>query len=648
MLLQLVPEPECQPAACALLNALLRRVLWFATAGPEAQGARETSTRLLGAMLQDVVGAVVAAIEAKAAWRRGRACGWRAQGVGAAAGATAVLAAANLSQLDPLVSMLGSFLCALPQGPFRAYLRALDPLPAFPALSNAAALLRAARARVTLAEEIVMFASRAGSMAPAARRRALAALKAGLARHEDQLLAVRPAANAALVQQQRVEDAGGGGIGGGDGASADGEEQRLLPQVADAAWRLARLGAQLADPGLSGVSARLLAIEGPLPPHVICFSRATDGSSAGGGCGGSDAVIYAAAMVIEDEGAVATASGGRRGSKGEAPPSPTGDPRRDAMLFDILKLLGSYLAGPDPAVISTVQCAVRALLADLRSGAALTPLQLMLERARAAAGADDTAAADRTLSACYLAALRPYNGQGDSCPAPSLQGPLPDVVDSSLWSPLSAAHGPWLCRLASTLLAACDRDPVLQLLAPAAALLPAAAEALLPHALREMVGAGEGEYVEDEAEGMEPREAWERLGAAMEAALSAGAAVVAAAAEDGGGSGGDADGGGGAGAPSGSQAALRSGSNLGRQSGSFGRSASGAVAAAAAAPYSGVGAGGGSSSGSSAKAAGSSVSDVKQGLRVLLRALEFLRGLHRDAMLAGARMAEIKRWRTAG
>jgi hypothetical protein len=487
-----------------------------------------------------------------------------------------------------------------------------------------------------------MFAARAAGMPPASRRRALAALERGLDADKDALLAPpapRPPGDAGAAP---------------DGACEQRVSGRLLPGVCAAAWRLAHLGARLDDPGLSGLAARLLAAAGPLPPDVISFSAA---AAAGGG---GDDVIYMSSTGDDEAGLAQPASAGgsapkqRSRSTGPGPASTaavdgagggaaailtasgaasvTGDPRRDAMLFGVLELLGSFLAGPDPEVIGTVQSATRALLATPEGGAALRPLQDALNRAWEAAGWDDAAAAARAMVPCYLSSLAGgAGGAGGDAEAENEEeqqgevgggGPQEqqgvELSEPSLWNPAGPApHGAWLCRLSSALLSACARDPLLRLLAPAAAALPAVAAALLPHALREVVGAGAGRYSDERPVGLPPWQARAELGAAMEAALLEGAAAAAGAA-----------------------APPPAGSDVGRSSGSVdqakGRSMTSSLQASLSrGPSLGAAGGGPARGGPSGAAAGTGADDARQGLRVLLRALEFLRGIHRDSKLTG-------------
>jgi hypothetical protein len=610
MLVQQLPEPEAQPAAAALLAALLHRVLAFADAPAGGAAARSTALALLGSLLQSTTAAATGAIEVKLAALRAAAARRTAQGlVAAGRSATAVALPAG----DPLVALLSGVLATVPAAPLRSYLRTLDPLPPLPALAGAAAVLSEARGAPGLREELTLFAARAGGMAPAARGRALTALKGRLGRDEAQLLAPAPEPS-----RPQGEPAYGG--------------RRLQPEVEAAAWRLARLGAAADDAGLSGLAARLLAVAGPLPPEVIAYLRADEGDGGGGSLVASALAAAAATPAAPDELDAAGGSGRRRGGGSGSEASPTGDASRDAMLYAVLEILGGRLAGPDPATNATVQSVARALLATPQGRAALQQLQERIEAARAAAGAGAgaAAAAGRALTVCYLAALRTgadeAGGHGGAVSGgpPALEAPALEVGDAQLWNPVGASPGLWLCRLAASLLAACGRDPLLALLAPAAALLPEAAEALLPHAVLELVGAGEGVHMEGEpAAGLPPMAARTAISAALASALAAGAAAAAAALP-------------------GSAVARGAGpmtvpprpasraSSL-NQSSSFGRALSAASAAAATAAI--VAAAGGGGGGS--KGAGDA-KDVRQCLRVLLRVLDFLRGVHRNAMVTCA------------
>ena len=320
VLLQLLPEPAAQPAACALLEALLRRVLAVQVDAAKPPAARATAAALLGSLLRDAAGALAGAVEAKLAARRRRAARERAQGVviGTVNGAGA--AAIELPADDPAVALLAALLSDLPRAPLRAHLRSLEPPPPLRALRRAAAALAAARAGVGLAEEVATFASRAADMAPAARRRALASLRAALAGREAELLLP------ALEDGAAAAPGGGGGDGGQEGGAAG----RLRPEVAEAAWRLARVGAEQDDAGVSEVAAQLLAAAGPLPPDVITLSGAA-GVGVGGGIGGGDAAVYMSAAAGDDEGAAGDGRSVRRsssagGAAGASPPG-GGSPR---------------------------------------------------------------------------------------------------------------------------------------------------------------------------------------------------------------------------------------------------------------------------------------------------------------------------------
>ncbi len=110
----------------------------------------------------------------------------------------------------------------------------VDPFPSIPPLAQAGAAVEAQRAGVGPLERLPRLAQRAPSMTPSLRRRALAALRESLQRQQQALYL--PAADAAA-----------GGSGGGSVAGAP----RCHPAVAESAWRLAVLSADLADADLA-------------------------------------------------------------------------------------------------------------------------------------------------------------------------------------------------------------------------------------------------------------------------------------------------------------------------------------------------------------------------------------------------------------
>ena len=249
ILLRLLHVRELQEPCAALLGGVVAHLLGGGAAGIAA----------LGSMLPALLSTLVEALEAEAAAGR-------------------PLSAPPARALAALVDRLT---VSAPRE-LLPYLRQADPFPALPELREAAAALADARRDVSAVEQLQQFSQRASSMTPALRHRALEALRKELTA-EQHALYVR-----------------GREAAGGDAAL------RCLPEVSEAAWRLAVLSRDLADPELGvseaacgavggfiasraerdlGLSATgpsglqvfagdLLALVGPLDPSVISFDSA--------------------------------------------------------------------------------------------------------------------------------------------------------------------------------------------------------------------------------------------------------------------------------------------------------------------------------------------------------------------------------------
>ena len=253
ILLRLLRVRELQEPCCALLGGVVQHLLGGGAGGIAA----------LGSMLPALLSTLVEALEAEA--EAGRP-----------------LSAPPARALSALVERLT---VSAPRE-LLPYLKQADPFPALPELHEAAAALAGARRDVSAVAQLQQFSQRASSMTPALRHRALEALRKEL-----------------TAEQASLYVAQGGGSGG--------DALRCLPEVSEAAWRLAVLSRDLADPelgvrpaclrcccgggiaskeretdlgsiilyrrwplGLQVFAGELLALVGPLDPSVISFDSA--------------------------------------------------------------------------------------------------------------------------------------------------------------------------------------------------------------------------------------------------------------------------------------------------------------------------------------------------------------------------------------
>jgi hypothetical protein len=315
--------------------------------------------------------------------------------------------AAGAADVSQLIGLLDTLTVAPPEA-LRPFLRQVDPLPGdAPALARAAHAVEGHRAGVTAGEQLTLFAGRAAAMPPPLRRRALAALRRSLAEQAESLL---------------------------------GPARRCRPEVAAAAWRLAVLSNDLADPRLAEFAGELLALAGPLDPHAMAF----DAAAAAGGELPDAAALAAAAAGGGAGGGARKGRAGRSQSQSQAQePSPSPAAPRSAgagpgaggdagaTWAAALRLLCDYLVDEDTGVVRAAQATLRRLLATLEGQAALSELE------------------PRTRQLVEIFA--PVKDAAAPAPAPARPG-LADLERPELWRLGGRPYEAWVCELAHAML----------------------------------------------------------------------------------------------------------------------------------------------------------------------------------------------------
>lgn len=531
LLLQLMRTPALQSNCCFLLEVLFQLLYQAASAADQAappaaagkgaskeekaaakaaheqqQQQQQLAVALLEQLLPPAVATLVQCVERAAAAKQLQQQQelW-ASTSSTGAGMSALTAALDLpSNLPPVRTLL-----TLLQKPPRALLRVvqtLDLLPPLPVLAAPVALQQKLQQGVKLTHRVVQFADRAAGMAGSSRLRVIQAITAQLQGNVEDIYV-------GGVERHSQEAAAGSGAAEGEGsasssrrASSAGErnqskedsrvdEQQGLgknrppaaaagcnagvnnmvvdPAVVAAAFKIAKLGAQLGDKGVTELSGHLLALAGPLDPNIITFDAA---AGAAGSCcngGGSDAES--------------------RAQLEECTAFP---------MQAVLQHLVDCMFHHKPHVVAVAQQTLAHLMKTSKAAAVLQSLH----QAGQGRGSDvsSTAASDSALLSSYLSvyavAADPSQSasQREVDQTAAVQA-LSAVVSADLWSPVGKTYGSWLCGLCSAVLTACATagstlneagstagdTPVglLQLLADAAALQPQLAELLLPHAL---------------------------------------------------------------------------------------------------------------------------------------------------------------------
>jgi hypothetical protein len=400
-------------------------------------------------------------------------------------------AAVDLPADSPPVALLLALLSSPPK-PLLHVVQTLDLLPPLRVLAAPVALQQRLRQGLRLPQQIVQFEQRAAGMAASSRQRLIQAITAQLQRGASELYvhggdAGSSASGAVAAAAAGTEGSAGGSSGGNSrrassvdksgtgtsaaagGAAAAGSNQlrRVHPSVVAAAFRLAKLGSQLGDKGVTELAGHLLALAGPVDPNVITFdaaAAAADGSSS---------------VSNSKEGlAVRTAF-----------------PMR-AVLQHLVKCMFDQ----KPSVVAVAQNTLNRLLATPEAAAELQRLQDTAAKAAADKGSTSSSSvssssSDRSaaLLCSYLSIFIEKNSQSTShfeVDREAAVQALAAAASAALWSPVNKPFNGWLCQLCSTLLTACSAaegaaggSMLLQMLADAAALQPSLAELLLPHAL---------------------------------------------------------------------------------------------------------------------------------------------------------------------
>lgn len=432
ILLQLLPEPQLQPACCELLQHIVGRLLTVIRGGGNVlmpggsskqqqqqqyvQEQHDLAVAVLGSLIPTIMSVLVQCIEVKL-------CRQSMQSTLASSSQPAN----DLSATDPLITALLQLLLGAP-GALQPYLQSLELLPALPVLSHAVTLQQQWRQGLTLSKELVIFADRAASMAPASRQRALQALLSDL--------------------QQRQQDIF--------------EHSSIRADVLASAWKLAHLAAQLDDPGISQLAGQLLAAAGWGKHHGGYTGNANVGVIAGADAAGGDL------------GGLPSKSRRRSGSEGP----------HDRLALAVMQQLVDGLVNPDVNVIHTAQNTLRAVLLTPEGARAVDALT-------ESEGADLTGLTGGVpgywqLLKQYITAFQLPAGGVHHITDADATASVHDITDPLLWQMHDKTHEHWLCDVCCSLLLACSNSQLLRMLAPAARLRVALAELLLPFALQEL------------------------------------------------------------------------------------------------------------------------------------------------------------------
>eukprot|EP00879_Flechtneria_rotunda_P006073 GHRR01006386.1.p1 GENE.GHRR01006386.1~~GHRR01006386.1.p1 ORF type:complete len:3169 (+),score=1435.50 GHRR01006386.1:1331-9508(+) len=469
MLLQQLHVPALQPACCDMLLILYQQlyaaiVAREAAAPQDSKGGSKTATAterqqqllqqqlalgVLSEVLPPTVAALVQCIESAAAAQQMQheQAIWQSvqttAGVLAARSIAADSGAVDLHESCPPVALL-LFLLTNPPKALLPVVQAVDLLPPIPVLAKPAALQQQLLQGLQQLQRVVQFAERASGMAASSRERMVQGITAQL-QHDDAVLYVseQPGRSSGSNRNSTT-------ISSNSRAQDKPSHATVDPTLTEAALRLAKLGAKLADKPMIELAGQLLAISGPLHPDVITFDAAT-----------------------------ATA-----GVENNSYSSKSRD-IRDRVAFPmqaLLQHLVNCLFDSQPQLVQVAQATLQQLLATSQAATVLQALQK--------ATGDATSAVLHSYLSTFAgpgAALPDARNDADKSQLASEA--LAAATSALLWSPVGkGGYDNWLCQTCSTLLSACGtiistESSMLQLLADAAALQPQLAELLLPHAL---------------------------------------------------------------------------------------------------------------------------------------------------------------------
>jgi hypothetical protein len=505
MLLQLVQIPSLQPFCCMLLQIILHNILYAAASvdvevpvttkavSKDAKAAakaeqdqklqqQQLAVGLLEELLPPTVASLVQCVERAAAakqlqqqlllWAGPVTClpptllaGTNSSGNSSVGSSTA---AVDLPADSPPVALLLALLSKPPRALLHV-VQTLDLLPPLRVLAAPVALQQRLRQGLRLPQQIVQFEQRAAGMAASSRQRLIQAITAQLQRGAAELYVQGGSSSSRRVSS--IANEGTELSAAADAAAAAGSDQqrRVYPSVVAAAFRLAKLGTQLGDKGVTELAGHLLALAGPVDPNVITFDAA---AAAAEGSSGSDS--------NSKEGLAAR----------------TAFPMRA-----VLQHLVNCMFDQRPHVVAVAQNTLNRLLATAEAAAELRSLQDSAAKAAAAADKGSTSSSSNSSSSdtsaallcSYLSIFIEKTSQSIShfeVDREAAVQALAAAASPALWSPVNKPFNSWLCQLCSTLLTACSaaegaagRSVLLQMLADAAALQPSLAELLLPHAL---------------------------------------------------------------------------------------------------------------------------------------------------------------------
>jgi hypothetical protein len=518
ILLQLLPDPVLQPYCCVLLKAVLQKLLQAANAPSPLQQqeiSSDTAVALLDVLLPPVTAVLVQCLQST---MQQQLLQWQQQIWAEGQDSCQSLAQPFDLPVDhPVIDLLLQLLQQLPSV-LQPKLQEVDPLPSIPVLQPVYLLQQQAKQGLGLARQVVMLADTARAMAVASRGRAVAALKCLLQQDDSDIYYQQPAAAAAgtgagAVAGRRavlnsgtrvIEFISGEGavttgssyssssIGSlGDSSSSSGvgsskvgvvSQRPVKGEVVAAAWKLADLAAQLGDPDMAAVAGQLLAAAGPLPPHVITFNPPHMVAAAASAATGSTGHAAVAG------GGVAKASG--KGRKGAAAGTSSSSSSSEVAVLvpQVLKLLCDCLTSVDAHVCATAQSTLKALLATAEGEAAVALVDGSTSSSSKGKSSSSSKPQDGLLQQVLLV-FKPSTAASAAAPvnAQSNDVDLEAIGSVDLWSAAGQCYSRWLCRLTSTLLHQCITSPLLQLLAPATALVDSLAELLLPYVVLEML-----------------------------------------------------------------------------------------------------------------------------------------------------------------
>lgn len=217
-----------------------------------------------------------------------------------------------------------------------------------------------------------------------------------------------------------------------------------LETLQQVAWRVVQLSGELNDAELAAMTGALLGLLGPLDPSTVAF-YAADTSRAARGRRAElppDSQQPMAAMAQDEDEDDSAA--------------------QDAVIFDALRLLATYLLDPDASVVAATHAALSFFLSTSKG---------MKEFQRL-----DPTGAERPLLEPFTRSRGLVNQAEYPDPGP-LHGPSLD--HDSVWMPVGRSQEEWCSGLCQALLVQC-KDPLLRALGPVARLKGEMAALLLP------------------------------------------------------------------------------------------------------------------------------------------------------------------------